>query len=90
MSATVESAVKKLVDAGWQEVHQLYPGAVLVWEKKDFGEGQLHSHIGFYLGNNIAVSNSSFNEGVPVRHHYTYDNTRKIEKILWHPDLDAN
>ncbi len=88
--ATVERTVEDLLSSGWSETTNFQPGAVLVWEKKDFGDGVEHSHIGFYIGNNKAVSNSSFNEGVPVEHDYTYDNTRKIEKILWHPELDKD
>lgn len=92
LSSTVDSAVRKLLASGWYETDELKPGAVLVWEKKavqpPHGDGKLHSHIGFYVGGEMAVSNSSFNSGVPIKHHYTYNDTRKIEKILWHPELD--
>lgn len=88
LHATVDKTKIDLLGSGWKEIDDLQPGAVLIWEKKDFGGGELHRHIGFYIGDNMAVSNGSFNGGVPVKHHYTYNDTRKIENIFWHPDLD--
>jgi hypothetical protein len=89
LHATVKRTVEDLFDSGWRETNELQPGAVLVWEKKDSGDGQSHAHIGFYIGNDMAVSNNSYNGGVPTKHHYTYNNTRKIEKILWYPGLEG-
>ena len=45
--------------------------------------------MGFYIGNNKAVSNDS-SLGHPIKHHYTYNDTRKIEKIYWHSELDKD
>jgi hypothetical protein len=86
--ATVEGTVRDLISNSWTEIDEPVIGAVILWEKKDFEDGKLHAHIGFYIGDNQAVSNSSFNKGVPVKHHYTYDGTRKIEKLFWHHSLD--
>jgi len=81
--ATVDGAEKDLIASGWQEIQELKAGAVLRWERQ---EG--HQHIGFYIGNDEAVSNSSKGTGFPWRHHVTYNNTRKVEKIYWHPALE--
>lgn len=81
--ANVSSTAKDMIENGWQEVSELKPGAVLVWEKKDG-----HEHIGFFMGEDQAIGNNSQNPGSPKKHHYTYNDTRKIEKILWHPELD--
>lgn len=86
--ATVEGLEKDLIKSGWQEVSESKEGAVIIWEKELSSDGGMHSHSGFYLGNDEAVSNSSQNSGLPHIHHFTFNNTRKIEKIFWHPDLE--
>lgn len=81
--ANVPSIEKDMLKNSWHQINDLRQGAILVWEKKDG-----HSHAGFYMGNNEAISNSSRDTGFPVKHHYTYNGTRKIEKIYWHPALN--
>lgn len=85
---TVVGTEKDMISGGWQEIKDLRLGAVLVWEKKAGHSGKMHSHIGFYMGNNEAISNDSRGTGFPRKHHYTYNETRKIEKIYWHPELN--
>lgn len=85
---TVVSTENDMKESGWHEIEDLKPGAVLIWEKKEGHNGNMHSHIGFYVGNDQAISNDSRGTGFPHKHHYTYDDTRKIEKIYWHPSLD--
>src|SRR3989344_1648033 len=85
---TVVSTEKDLLENGWYEIKELKPGAVIIWEKKDGHEGEPHNHIGFFWGGQEAISNDSKGTGFPHKHHYTYDGTRKIEKIYWHPELD--
>ncbi len=86
--ATVGSVTKDMLASGWYEVEDLKPGAVLVWENKlGKNDGKMHGHNGFYIGNDTAVSNDSKGTGIPGKHHYTYNDTRKIEKIYWHPSL---
>jgi len=90
--ATVHATTRDLLESGWYEIKELRPGAVLIWEKR---EGAMledkkipKEHIGFYVGNDEAISNDSKGTGFPWRHSVTYDDTRKIDKILWHPELD--
>lgn len=87
--ATVGGVEKDLIESGWFEINELRPGAVLLWESK-LGQHDelLHSHIGFYVGNDEAISNDSRGRGFPWKHHYTYNGTRKIDKIYRHSDLD--
>ncbi len=85
---TVDSTEKDMIEHGWYEVRDLRSGAILVWEKKDGRNGEPHNHIGFFVGGEEAISNDSRGTGFPRKHHYTYDGTRKIEKILWHPALE--
>lgn len=87
--ANVSATVKDMMESGWHEIEDLRPGAVLVWEKKDFGVGGIHGHVGFYMGHEQAISNSSLDKGIPTKHHFTYNGSRRVEKILWHSELDG-
>lgn len=77
LHATVEGTVKDLENSGWKKLKTPKEGSVLVWEEK-----KGHKHIGFYLGKNKAVSNSS-KKHAPEAHHFTYNGKRKIELILF-------
>ncbi len=87
--ATVDGTLRDLAETGWQEIKEPRVGCILVWAKIDFREnlGE-HRHIGFYVGNNRAVSNDS-KEGCPREHGYLFDGSRQIEKIFWHPKLES-
>ncbi len=88
---TVNSTEKDLINNGWQEINiskNMPQGTVLIWEKKrDYNpikkRKEFHSHIGFYLGQEKAISMSSEN-GFPIIHHYTYEKKRKIAKAYIH------
>ena len=82
--ANCTSTEKDMLGHGWMEIKELRVGAVLFWEVLDD-----EPHMGFYMGNDEAISNASNDSGFPRKHHYTYNGTRKIEKIYWHPLLDA-
>lgn len=86
---TVAGLERDLIASGWLETKELCPGAVLIWEKQAADDGSLHRHAGFYVGNDEAISNDSKGTGFPHRHHVTYNDTRQIEKIYWHPFLDG-
>lgn len=83
---TVTGTLKDLKKSGWKKISKPRIGCLIVWNKVDFGNNNLHAHIGFYIGNNQAISNSS-KKGVPVIHNLTFNNKRKIELLLWHPKL---
>lgn len=94
--ATVASTVKDLEQSGWQIVDEPQAGDVLVWEPSDIhAEGESHEHIGFYLGEERAVSNSS-KLGEIVEHDWTFgsDNegmpNRKVIKILRTPSAQPS
>ena len=87
--ANTSSTEKDMLAHGWQEIKELKPGAVLIWENKlAEDDNREYPHIGFYVGNDEAISNDSRGTGFPLKHHYTYNGTRKIEKIYWHSQLD--
>lgn len=84
--ATVDSTVKDLQRSGWKVIKRPKIGSVLVWEKIDFGNRDIHKHIGFYIGNNKAVSNS-FKRGYPVIHSWNFGAKRKVDLMFWYPKL---
>jgi len=86
--ATVEGTMKDMKKSGWYEIPKPKKGAVLVWEAKKF-KGGMHRHNGFYMGRGKAISNSATKRS-PQVHHWTYNNTRKVEKIFWHRKLGQN
>ncbi len=91
--ATVDGTIKDLKESGWQKIAKPKIGSIIVWEKIDFGNKDFHKHIGFYIGNNKAISTNSFKKGQPAVHHWTYGIKsnkpgRKIEAIFWHKKLN--
>jgi hypothetical protein len=84
--STVDGAVLDLKESGWSEIAQPRVGSIVVWEPLHF-EGEEHRHIGFYVGNHKAISNSSTKK-TPARHDLTYDGKRKVIQILWNNKLE--
>jgi len=99
--STVGGTIKNMLDNDWKVTKKLTAGNILIWEDGLGTDKKMHSHLGFYLGKNRAISNQpkvevkilrdgneiSLNnggEGVPMIHHYTYNNKRKIIQILTH------
>lgn len=90
---TVDETVVDLRDSGWEYIEVLQKGAVIIWEPKLCTDRLCHRHIGFFMGNQRAISNEA-KRGVPVEHHFTYGTQsnkplREIEKILFHKSLRA-
>jgi len=91
--ASVDGTIKDMIESGWIETDDLRPGAVVSYEKLSAKDdllgvaGVMHGHIGFYIGNDRVISNSSKTTGFPSEHHVTYNDTRKIEKIYWNSIL---
>ncbi len=70
---------------GWKkvELEDIETGDVIIWEKNKSG----HYHIGFYIGNDVAISNC-WKERMPIEHDFKFRNDklkkkeRKIIKVL--------
>lgn len=78
---TVNSIIKDLEKSGWQEAKKPKPGDVLVWEAQKFADG-LREHIGFYIGNNQAIS-TSLTAKTPIEHDKNFGKAnRQITRIL--------
>ena len=85
LSVTVYGLVKNLETLGWPQVTAPYAGDILVWESLIDARGEKHSHIGFFVGAEQAVSNDS-ERGWPQQHHWTFGGNRNIKTIyrpLW-------
>jgi|TARA_Y100000294_G_scaffold175446_1_gene195540 hypothetical protein len=87
LHTTVDGAVKDILENKWELTEKLVSGNILVWEDKESLNGEIHSHLGFYLGQDKAISNSG-NKRAPIIHHYTYNQERKIIKILTHKIIE--
>ncbi len=83
---TVSSTIKDMEKSGWYKIKKPKIGAVLVWEPQKLGN-DVHAHIGFYISNNKAISNSS-RKKTPQIHHYLMENNRKIIAIYWNKKLN--
>jgi len=92
--ATVNGTINDMEKSEWQKIKKLKRGSVLVWMPKEFDEGGVkafYRHIGFYIGNAKAISNST-KFGMPKIHHWTYGTKkgkpiRNVEAIYWHKKL---
>lgn len=83
---TVDSTVRDLQELGWKIIRKPKIGGVLVWDKVIYKNGETHKHLGIYIGHNQAISNSS-KLGYPVKHHWTFNNVRRVDLILWNQKL---
>ncbi len=76
--AVVASTVNDMKANGWSVVKGPEVGDVLVWEaSKEHVEDELHEHIGFYVGEGRAISNSS-TLGEIVEHDWVFRNVTMI------------
>lgn len=83
---TVDTTERDLFESGWKQIEIPKIGSIIIWNEKDF-DGEKHKHIGFYIGNDQAISNNCF-EKVPKRHHWTFEDKRKVISILWNGKLN--
>lgn len=93
MHTTVDWTIKDLaLDSGWYEIDTVVPGSVIVWAEKICTDGMNHRHIGFFMGDDKAISNDA-KKRTPQLHHYTFGEQegkplRKIEALYFHRDLE--
>lgn len=90
---TVAGTIKDMESSGWRRIPKARIGCVIEWEKIAGEDGNMHSHLGFYVGSGRAISNSA-EKGVPVEHHWTFGATksaprRAIAAFFWHTKLDS-
>lgn len=89
--ATVSGTVRDLLASGWEATSNPCPGDVIVWEPQDEA-GEIHEHIGFFMGDDRAISNST-SQASPQEHHLTYGRQpdgspmRHVVAFYTHPRL---
>ncbi len=84
---TVDSTQKDIEESGWTKIDHPKPGCVIIWGP-DSQDPENHKHIGFYVGDNQAISNSSAKR-VISKHDWRFDNTREVIGIFCNPTIDA-
>lgn len=90
---TVSGTISDMELSGWYKIRKPKVGCVVVWEPI-IQNGSYHKHIGFYIGDNQAVSNRS-SLGVPGEHALRYSGLdkenhkqkAKISALYWHDAL---
>lgn len=80
---TVMGTVKELEQQEWKRITKPRVGAIIVWSAQKFSDGEAHRHIGIFLGNGKAISNS-YKKRSPQIHAWNY---RPIEMMLWNPAI---
>jgi hypothetical protein len=83
---TVDGTEADMKRSGWHGKRNVEQGCVLIWEAEKSGR-ETHRHIGFYIGNKKAISNSS-EKSIPVEHSSTFGGKRSIQAIYWHKRLE--
>jgi hypothetical protein len=83
---SVDGTEADMKKSGWRGTKNVKQGCVLLWEAKKSGR-ETHRHIGFYIGNKKAISNS-FEKRIPVEHSSTFGGKRRIQAIYWHKRLE--
>lgn len=84
---TVLGVEKDIEKFGWYKIKKPKIGSVLIWQSKIGESGEPHRHIGFYMGDKQAVSNSDKNMS-PQIHNWQFDKKRSIEAVYWHKRLN--
>ncbi len=81
---TVKSTAADLGHSGWQQVDEadMQAGDVIVWDAVEL-EGEFYEHVGFYIGDNRAVS-TSWTEKKVVEHDLYFEGARTIGSVFRH------
>ena len=87
----IAGTLTDMESCGWEKTSDPRVGCVILWEERE-RNGESNKHLGFYLGNNEAISNSP-DLGVPEVHHWTFgmrdgQPVRKVEAMYWHKRLE--
>ena len=86
--ATVDGTVKDLENSGWVRIEEPRIGSIILWGFADNDGRGPHKHLGFYVGDHTAISNSSKLK-TPVEHDWMFgEENRKIEAIYWNRELE--
>lgn len=79
-NCTVSSTIVDMEKCGWRKVNSPEVGDIIHWNPKDTFKEGVHPHIGFYMGADMCVSNSSEKRS-PQRHVLNWDDRRYVEAM---------
>jgi hypothetical protein len=84
--ATVKSLISEIKEKWYEEIsrNKIKIWDLILWEAIKWEDNLMHEHVGFYIWNKKAISNSSKKKS-PIIHSYTYNNKRKIIWIFRFP-----
>jgi hypothetical protein len=79
---TVKSTIADLHHTGWRQVEtgDMKAGDVILWDAVEI-DGASYEHVGFYIGDNRAVS-TSWTEKKVVEHDVYFDGARTIRDVF--------
>ena len=80
--ATVSSTIAALKKQGWHETNEPTPGAIILWPES----ADKHQHVGFYLSDEAAISNST-EARVPIHHPLVMKDGRAPLLFLTHDHI---
>jgi hypothetical protein len=83
--STVFSTIFDMKKSGWKETKKPVVGDVVVWGEE---KNKKHKHIGFFLGDEKAISNSKY-KGYPIEHSLNMKD-REIDIFLTNKELRKN
>ncbi len=88
--AKVAGLLRDMLENTWFKANgDPLPGDVLTWEPKYFkNSGKIRDHVGFFLKDNIAVSNNPILK-TPTTHMYNLYDGRPLKAVYRHPLLVA-
>lgn len=86
---TVKSTIEDLKQSGWQDatMDAMQAGDVIVWDAVEL-EGERYEHVGFYVGDNRAVS-TSWTEKKVIEHDVYFDGVRTIRHVFRHHEWNT-
>jgi len=86
--AGVAGLKKDIIESDWQKIDKPILGSVVFYDPDSSSKDELypegHPHVGVYIGNDTVISNST-EEKAPAKHHWTYEDTRKVTAIYRYP-----
>lgn len=90
LRAETQGLLKDMWSHDWYEIKEPRPGAVLVWIPREAETGS-YPHIGFYIGDGVAISHIGGDVCAPAEHDYNYvppkSDHRELHSIWWHDKL---
>lgn len=93
---TVVATIDDILRSGWYEIKDARKGSLILWgyKKKDDGTQGKHKHVGFFINDDIAISNDSSTR-VVTKHHPTFGTfsngkaKREILAYYWNDKLNV-